>query len=102
MVNLVQAICVDRTIANLGRMSGAAIKLEQMINIELLNFVCRHPCFGDHFRGEFDRKISWHYCHKKFSFYEVTYTMNVCNSRTREWLRRTPQLQFQIPVLQNS
>lgn len=42
LVDLVQAVCVDTTNANLGRKGGAAAILEQMIDRDLLHIACRH------------------------------------------------------------
>ena len=42
----VNALCCDTTASNTGRMNGACIILEQLLNKSLLYLPCRHHCNG--------------------------------------------------------
>jgi len=40
--NMVRAMCFDTTASNTGRLSGACVLLERLLEISLLHFACRH------------------------------------------------------------
>lgn len=57
LLNTVKAMCFDTTASNTGRLKGACVILEQMLERELLYLACRHHILEILLRGAFDTKM---------------------------------------------
>ena len=58
LTDSVQAICCDTTATNMGRLKGACVILEQMVERDLLYFPCRHHMYELVLKCVFEEKIS--------------------------------------------
>lgn len=57
LTEMVKAICFDTTSSNIGRLNGACILLEQLLDRELLYLPCRHHIYELVLKSTFDVKM---------------------------------------------
>lgn len=57
LLNKTVALCCDTTSSNLGRLKGAAVLIEQMIDKDLLYLPCRHHILELVLRAAFEIKM---------------------------------------------
>ena len=53
----IEALCCDSTASNTGRMNGACVLLERLIDKDLLYFICRHHIYELVLRSTFEIKF---------------------------------------------
>jgi len=54
LIDHVQALCCDTTASNTGRLKGACIILEQLLERDILYFPCRHHIYEIILRSAFE------------------------------------------------